>query len=249
MAKKRKRIETNRTTHVSIAKNIMMFKERKGEIDHYESVYDLVNSIKKNPRRAIKLTKHLFNFGFIIDGNIYYIKASGIVGKHWTHGLDSVIERGEVIPRVYSAITNIYAKVQETLDQTKIDYESWMGSIWARKDEPEHGLYDATIARIHAYIHNQEKGIDYRYELSELRAVVTKLKGLLRVLEMQHSMVVAMIYHSKKGENIFQDAMGSMVSRVASDGADPILDFVSDGEENYSLDDSSKKKKKKKGKK
>jgi len=226
-----------------LSKNIFIFKTSKRVREKYPDAFERFNILKKKPRLLIKLTKHLFDFGFTLDDRDYYIRSSGIIGEHWTSSLDSVIDRGESIPKVYAGINNLLAIIQEAMEGTKTDLDAWIGDIWSRKDEPEHGLIDATIARMNAYTSRQEETIEFKYQHSELKGIHLRLKGLLKILDMQHAQVVAMIYHSRKSDSIFQDAVGSMVNRDTTIDAE----YTEEDVVKLRLKKKKKKKKKKRG--
>jgi hypothetical protein len=231
----------SKTPNKEIAKYISVYKSSGIDLAKYSNAHELVKYLKDKPDRAIKILNHLFDFGFIMEEQTYYIRGSGVLGKHWTQGLETVIEKAETLPRIYAAINNIWAEVQTQIERLKIEYSCWAGGIWDLKRTHEHGLYDATTARMNAYIENQSEGVELKNTVADLKAISLKLRGLSMAITMQHQAVIAILYQSKRTSDIFQDALGSMMNRISEDEDVDTSTIAIDSDE-LEIDDKSIKK-------
>ena len=205
----------DRTLQQILSHSIKVFKEKKSHRDM--TLSELLVTIRNNKKIGIKIFKRIFDFAFKLDGRVYLIKGGSILGEHWTHDMRTVIDKCEVLPQLYAAMNNVLAEVQSALDETKIKYDSWVGKTWKNKEDGELGLYGATVAQVNAAINNLPDAVEYRWQMAELKTIVQKLKGLLRAIEMQHSIAIAVLYNTRRSDAVFQDSIGSMITRPDGD--------------------------------
>jgi hypothetical protein len=235
---------------MDIERQILIFEEEEGERSHYPDPTEMLYHLKGKKKKTIELSKALFKFGFSMDGRFYYLDTNGIASEKWGKDLDSLIDRQKILPRIYYGVLNLSADVWHQYELTKAEYEAWVGEEWSKSDRPGSGLYQAVQKRIQSYINRQPDYIRFISELSELKSVYAKLKGLLNMIYMQH--YTGNIILSSKRANI-GDTLGNTFAAsfaaerdVNDESLNPLTSF--DMEEEDSPDDLDEKKHRNKAK-
>jgi len=207
------------------------YREKEGERDKFLEPEAMLKHLKRRKRRAIPIAEQLLDCGFTLDGRFYYIHGNDISGEGWLQDMDTILSKAQNIPRLYIVITNLAAEVQMAFSDIKAEYDAWIGKQWSKCDDPNNALYGATVKRIEAFVAKQDRFLEYRSNLNELKSILFKLKNLLRVLDMQHNTVVAAIYHSRKSTDIFNAGAGSMVQSMSMRGSDAAIVMANEPDE------------------
>jgi hypothetical protein len=171
-------------------------------------------NLKNNRNKAISIINTLFEFGFIVKGRRFYIKSGEIFNDSWTNDFDTIMDQARVLPKIYIVINNLAAEIKSVYRETKVIYNAWYGSQWKMTQTIGEGLHNAPAKKVEAFIARQPKGIQYSNMLDDLDACLTKLKGVLRALEMQHSSVVAAIYHTRRSNDVYTSGAGGIVNSL-----------------------------------
>ena len=186
---------------------VYAFEEHDGEADAHPDPHARLKYFRKKKRKAIELAKHLFKFGFTLDGIFYYVDANGVLDPTWTRDLPTLIRKAAVLPKIGNGIHNLATDVWQMYQLTRRDYKVWIGEMWAQSDKVGSGMYGATIKRIEAYISRRPEFFDFETELTELKTIYAKLKGLLQAISQQQFVANGLLNAQKKSGII--DAMGN----------------------------------------
>lgn len=232
---------------------LAVYDEYDEERNSFPDPHDMMKHLKHEKRTALDIGKHILSIGFTLDDRFYYITTGNIMNDRWGRNFDSLVQMAMILPKASYMISNVAADVWELYELTKVEYEAWVGNKWGEADEVGRGMHGFTVRKMQAIINKHPQYSKYMAELSELKNIHTKLKGLIQSINYQQYFVNSLINATRRSNTVGENVVGNSfaASYAADRNSDDVDEAVTDLVTVATMDDEDQinnKKKKRKAK-